>query len=93
MAAVESQSPQAEAVAAVRRRLLAKETVLRRDVLIAVDEALAATRGEPRGPETPVGRLLAWRQTQLAANRERQAQITQEISEIVGGANALADAK
>ncbi len=28
----------------------------------------------------------------LAANRERQAQITQEISEIVGGANALADA-
>ncbi|MEX7469013.1 F0F1 ATP synthase subunit gamma [Mycobacterium adipatum] len=29
----------------------------------------------------------------LAANRERQAQITQEISEIVGGANALADAK
>jgi F-type H+-transporting ATPase subunit gamma len=29
----------------------------------------------------------------LQANRERQAQITQEISEIVGGANALADAK
>ncbi|MCH9666812.1 MAG: F0F1 ATP synthase subunit gamma [Actinomycetia bacterium] len=28
----------------------------------------------------------------LAANRERQAQITQEISEIVGGANALAEA-
>jgi F-type H+-transporting ATPase subunit gamma len=28
----------------------------------------------------------------LMANRERQAQITQEISEIVGGANALADA-
>jgi F-type H+-transporting ATPase subunit gamma len=28
----------------------------------------------------------------LEANRERQAQITQEISEIVGGANALADA-
>lgn len=28
----------------------------------------------------------------LSANRERQAQITQEISEIVGGANALADA-
>ena len=27
------------------------------------------------------------------ANRERQAQITQEISEIVGGANALADAQ
>jgi F-type H+-transporting ATPase subunit gamma len=27
----------------------------------------------------------------LMANRERQAQITQEISEIVGGANALAD--
>src|SRR6201994_4172190 len=27
----------------------------------------------------------------LEANRERQAQITQEISEIVGGANALAD--
>jgi len=26
------------------------------------------------------------------ANRERQAQITQEISEIVGGANALSDA-
>jgi len=29
----------------------------------------------------------------LGANRERQAQITQEISEIVGGANALADAR
>jgi F-type H+-transporting ATPase subunit gamma len=29
----------------------------------------------------------------LMANRERQAKITQEISEIVGGANALADAK
>ncbi|OBJ72127.1 F0F1 ATP synthase subunit gamma [Mycobacterium sp. 1274756.6] len=29
----------------------------------------------------------------LEANRERQAQITQEISEIVGGANALAGAK
>jgi F-type H+-transporting ATPase subunit gamma len=29
----------------------------------------------------------------LESNRERQAQITQEISEIVGGANALADAK
>ncbi len=29
----------------------------------------------------------------LEANRERQAAITQEISEIVGGANALADAK
>src|SRR6201988_5241539 len=28
----------------------------------------------------------------LEANRDRQAQITQEISEIVGGANALADA-
>jgi F-type H+-transporting ATPase subunit gamma len=28
----------------------------------------------------------------LMANRERQARITQEISEIVGGANALADA-
>ncbi|BCI54466.1 ATP synthase gamma chain [Mycolicibacterium litorale] len=28
----------------------------------------------------------------LMANRERQSQITQEISEIVGGANALADA-
>lgn len=29
----------------------------------------------------------------LQANRERQAQITQEISDIVGGANALADAR
>jgi F-type H+-transporting ATPase subunit gamma len=29
----------------------------------------------------------------LEANRERQAQITQEISEIVGGANALTDAR
>jgi F-type H+-transporting ATPase subunit gamma len=29
----------------------------------------------------------------LEANRERQAQITQEISEIVGGANALADSR
>jgi len=32
------------------------------------------------------------RELTLQANRERQAQITQEISEIVGGANALADA-
>ncbi len=29
----------------------------------------------------------------LAANRQRQAEITQEISEIVGGANALAEAR
>jgi F-type H+-transporting ATPase subunit gamma len=29
----------------------------------------------------------------LESNRERQAQITQEISEIVGGANALADSR
>jgi F-type H+-transporting ATPase subunit gamma len=28
----------------------------------------------------------------LEANRQRQAEITQEISEIVGGANALAEA-
>lgn len=32
------------------------------------------------------------KQLTLMANRERQAKITQEISEIVGGANALADA-
>jgi F-type H+-transporting ATPase subunit gamma len=32
------------------------------------------------------------RELTLAANRQRQAEITQEISEIVGGANALADA-
>lgn len=71
MGSIEAQSPQAEAVAAVRRRLLAKESVLRRDVLIAVGEALAATRDQPRGPDTPVSRLLAWQQAQLAANRER----------------------
>jgi F-type H+-transporting ATPase subunit gamma len=33
------------------------------------------------------------RELTLMANRERQAQITQEISEIVGGANALAEAR
>ncbi len=71
MEAIEAASPQAEAVAAVRRRLLAKESSLRRDVLSAVVEVLALTRGEPRSPETPVGRLLAWRKAQLAANRER----------------------
>ena len=32
-------------------------------------------------------------QLNLEANKARQAEITQEISEIVGGANALADAK
>jgi len=31
-------------------------------------------------------------QLNLEANKARQAEITQEISEIVGGANALADA-
>ncbi len=71
MEAIEVTSPQAEAVAAVRRRLLAKDAPLRRDVLSGVAEVLTLTRGEPRQPDTPVGRLLAWQQGQLATNRER----------------------
>ena len=71
MEAIEAASPQAEAVAAVRRRLTAKESVFRRDVLSAVGEVLTATRANARGPETPVGRLLAWQRSQLAINGER----------------------
>jgi len=71
MEAIEATSPQAEAVIAVRRRLMSKDTPLRRDVLSAVGEALTVTRTEPRDPDTPVGRLLTWQRSQLAANSER----------------------
>ena len=71
MEAIEATSPQAEAVAAVRRRLLAKDAPLRRDVFSGVAEVLTLTRGEARQADTPVGRLLAWQQGQLATNRER----------------------
>ena len=71
METIEAASPQGEAVAAVRRRLLAREAPLRRDVLSAVGEALTATRHEPRDPDTPIGRLLAWQRAQLDVNGER----------------------
>ena len=71
MQAIEAVSPHAEAVAAIRRGLTTKEAPLRRDVLSAVREALTITREEPRGPGSPVARLLEWKEAQDALNEER----------------------
>ncbi len=71
IAALEPSSPQAEALAAIRRELLNREAPLRRDVLTAVREALVLTRHEPRDDDTAIGRLLAWKAEQEATNRER----------------------
>lgn len=69
--AVEAASPAAEAVAAIRRRLTARETPLRRDVLSAVREALTTTRNEPRPPGSALARLVEWKETQDELNEER----------------------
>jgi len=69
--AVEEASPAAEAVAAIRRRLAAREAPLRRDVLSAVREALTVTRGEARPPGSPLARLLTWKEAQDELNEER----------------------
>ena len=71
IAAIETASSQAEALAAIRRQLVNKEAPLRRDVLTASREVLVLTRHEPRGDDTPIGRLLAWKAEQEAINRER----------------------
>lgn len=68
---MESTSTQAVEISEIRRRLLAREAPLRRDILTAVREVLVLTRHEPRDPGTPVARLLAWKQEQEAANEER----------------------
>ena len=68
---IESASPEAAAIAAIRRGLQNKEAPLRRDILTAVREVLALTRREPRGEETPIGRLLMWKREQGKANDER----------------------
>jgi len=71
MEQIEVTSPHAEAIGAIRRRLLKKESPLRRDVLSAVREALVVTRHESREEGTPIARLLDWKRQQDAANRER----------------------
>lgn len=68
---IESTSPEAEAIATIRRSLQNKEAPLRRDSLTAIREVLALTRREPRGEDTPIGRLLAWKREQEQANDER----------------------
>ena len=59
------------AVAAIRRRLGARELVLRRDILAAVHEALVITRNEPRTNGSALSRLAEWNETQKEQNRER----------------------
>jgi len=71
IAAIETTSPQAEELAAIRRQLLSRDAPLRRDVLTAVREALVLTRHEPRDDDTAIGRLLAWKEAQERTNRER----------------------
>lgn len=68
---IESTSPQAEAISEIRRRLLAKEAPLRRDILTAVREVLVLTRAEPREEGSPISRLLEWKSEQGAINEER----------------------
>lgn len=71
MEQIESTSAHAEVLGAIRRRLLKKESPLRRDILSAVREALVVTRHESREEGTPIARLLDWKRQQDAANRER----------------------
>lgn len=68
---VEATSPQAEAIAAVRRKLLAKDAPLRRDIHTALGEVLVLTRHEPRHAGTPLAALLNWKEEQDKANKER----------------------
>jgi TPP-dependent pyruvate/acetoin dehydrogenase alpha subunit/transketolase C-terminal domain/subunit len=59
------------AIEAIRQRLLARETPLRRDVLSAVNEALALVRREPRGANSAIDWLSEWKREQDQRNRER----------------------
>lgn len=68
---VEGTSPVADQVMAIRRRLLAKEAPLRRDILTAVREVLVLTRNEPREAGTALARLLDWKREQEAGNEDR----------------------
>ncbi len=61
-------SPAREAVEASTSALLKKPTPIRRDLMAAALEALAATVGE-EGPAR--GALAAWRERELATNRRR----------------------
>lgn len=69
--AIEATSPQAETIAGISRELKKTETPLRRDILTAVREVLVLTRTEPRGTDTPIGALLAWKREQEKANEDR----------------------
>lgn len=68
---IEATSPQGGQINSIRRRLLAKEAPLRRDILIATREVLVLTRHEPRHDETPIARLLDWKSAQDEENKER----------------------
>jgi pyruvate/2-oxoglutarate/acetoin dehydrogenase E1 component len=71
MAAIETSSSGGAAIEPIRRRLLAREAPLRRDVLSAVNEALAQLRREPRETNAAIGQLIDWKREQDRRNRER----------------------
>ncbi len=65
-----------EAVERIARQLDRKQTPLRRDLMVAVQEALVATAqgGAPNGSRPSATRdLIAWRDGQRAADRDRYA--------------------
>lgn len=64
-------STQADRIQAIRRRLLAKDSLLRRDLLSAVGEVLLLTRQESRPPGSPIAELLEWKGEEAALNEER----------------------
>ena len=68
---IEAISPNAEQISPIRKRLLAKDALLRRDILTAVREVLVLTRDESRGPGSPLATLLDWKKEQNAINQER----------------------
>ncbi len=68
---IEATSPEAEQIATIRRQLLARETLLRRDIMTAVREVLVLTRAESRGDGTPHAALLEWKRKQDDSNKER----------------------
>lgn len=68
---IEATSPQAGEIASIRRRLLAREAPLRRDILPAVHEVLVLTRDEPREPGSAIARLVEWKKEQESLNDER----------------------
>lgn len=71
MKLIEATSPAAETVTSIRRRLLAREAPLRRDIFAAVHEVLVATRHETASTDSPVQSLRDWYHEQTAINRER----------------------